>query len=298
MKNRTLSHMRSLTVLALALLVACAPAPGTETTTTTGAQSTTSTLAATTSSPVATTQQDAGCPQDAVFVDRGRVTRVDQPASDTNRLGLISWQVDQGCERFAIDLETTEGAPATTPPTVVVEFLESRQILRLRIDVDSTVVTDQLVETPLVDRLFVVRALDGTMFVDFHLAGPAQARVVISNSPARLVLELQAALEPFSTPAVVSDRVVVVSPAEGTETGTTVEVSGYARTFEASVHIIASTAGETVAEATATAADWVETWGEFRTTIVLPPGGVSLLVGEESPEDGQITGPTITLTVQ
>jgi hypothetical protein len=231
-------------------------------------------------------------------VDRGRVARIDQPSSDTNSLGLISWQVEEGCELFGIDLETAEGAPATTPPTVIVEFLESRQILRLWVDVDSTIITDQLVETPLVDRLFVVRGLDGAMFVDFHLAGPARARVLVSNSPARLSLEMQAGLDTFTTPAIVSDRVVVISPTQGSETGTTVEVSGYARTFEANVSIIARAAGEIVAEINATASDWIETWGEFRTTLLLPPGEVSVLIGGQSPEDGQITGPTINLMVR
>ena len=290
--------MRWLTLLVLALIVACAPEPGAETTTTVPAATTSSSLASTTTAIVATTEPVAGCPQDAVFVDRGRVARVDQPTSDTNRIGLISWQVVEGCERFVIDLETNEGAPATTPPTVVVEFLESRQVLRLWIDVDSTVVTDQLVETSLVDRLYVVRALDGAMFVDFHLTGPAQARAVISSSPARLSLEMQAGLDPFLTPAVISDRIVVISPASAAETASTVAVSGYARAFEANVRVIATQSGQVVADAVATAADWQDTWGEFRTTVVLPPGEISMLVGEEGTGEGQIVGPTISLTVR
>jgi len=290
--------MRWLTLLALALMMACAPAPDAETTTTLPAATTSSTLASTTTAVVATTEPVAGCPQDAVFVDRGRVARVDQPTSDTNRIGLISWQVVEGCERFVIDLETNEGAPATTPPTVVVEFLESRQVLRLWIDVDSTVVTDQLVETSIVDRLYVVRALDGAMFVDFHLTGPAQARAVISSSPARLSLEMQAGLDPFLTPAVISDRIVVISPASAAETASTVAVTGYARAFEANVRVIATQSGQVVADAVATAADWQDTWGEFRTTVVLPPGEISMLVGEEGVGEGQIIGPTISLTVR
>jgi hypothetical protein len=290
--------MRWLTLLVLALMVACAPEPGAEPTATVPAATTSSSSASSTTAVVATTEPVAGCPQDAVFVDRGRVARVDQPTSDTNRLGLISWQVVEGCERFVIDLETNEGAPATTPPTVVVEFLESRQVLRLWIDVDSTVVTDQLVETSLVDRLYVVRALDGAMFVDFHLTGPAQARAVISSSPARLSLEMQAGLDPFLTPAVISDRIVVISPASAAETASTVAVSGYARAFEANVRVIATQSGQVVADAVATAADWQDTWGEFRTTVVLPPGEISMLVGEEGAGEGQIIGPTISLTVR
>jgi hypothetical protein len=283
--------MRSLALVSVALIVACGSLPA-QTTTTIPPTTTTSTAITSTVPAV------VGCPVDAAFVDRGVVTRMDQPTSDTNSLGLISWHVDEGCERFGIDFETTEGAPATTPPTVVVEFLESRQILRVWTDVDTSVVTDQLVETPLVDRLFVVRALDGGMFVDFHLAAPAQTRVAISNSPARLSLDLQTGLESFTTRALVSDRVVVVAPADGAEAATTVDVAGYARTFEANVLIIATAAGEVVVETNVTAADWIEAWGEFGASIQAPIGEASLFVGEESPEDGRLTGVTINLTVR
>lgn len=298
MRVRTLSDMRLPALLALVLIVACMPAPGGVVSTTAPDTTTSSTSVPTPSSVVPTTQVDVACPEASDFVDRGRVMASDQPTSDTNSLGLVTWQVEAGCERFEIEFETNEGAPATTPPTVVVEFLASRQILRIHTDVGSTVVTDQLVETPLVDRLFVVRALDGGMFVDLHLAGPTAARVSISGSPARLTLELQPALDPIPAPAVISDRVVVLSPGDGAEAGARVEVSGYARTFEANVLVIATSGDQVVANANLTAADWAETWGEFRTTLPLPPGEVSIFVGEESPEDGQLSGATVVITIQ
>jgi len=287
--------MRLAALLVLVLLVACIPAPDAGTTSTAGAQTTTSTAQATTSLAVPTTQLGVSCPPESDFVDRGQVAVRDQPTSDTNNLGLISWQLEEGCERFEIEFETTEGAPATTPPTIIVEFLESRHIIRVWTDVDSTVVTDQLVETPLVERFFVVRALDGGMFVDFHLGGSSQARVSISSSPAQMTLELQPALDPFPTPAVVTDRVVVLGPVDGVETGTRIEVSGYARTFEANVLVIATVADQVVAEANLTAADSVETWGEFRTTISVPAADVTVFVGEESPEDGRLSGATLEI---
>ncbi len=231
-------------------------------------------------------------------MDRGRVIRLDQPTSDTSRLGLVTWQVDRSCERFGLEFETAEGAPATTPPTVVVDFLPSRQILRVWTDVDATVITDQLVETALVNRLYVVRSLDGGMFIDFHLSAPAWARVAITNSPARLGIELQPGADPLGAPAVVTDQVVVTSPSVGTEIGTEVEVGGYARVFEANVMIVASLESETVAETNTTAADWATTWGEFRSAMTLPPGQISLFVGEESAVDGQSTGATLDLTVR
>ncbi len=285
---------------ALLALVVAACATGTAGPSTTGGPE--PSLVSTTTvdpAPTSTTATPVvGCPEDPAFVDRGRVQRLDQPASDTNRLGLISWQVDRGCERFGVEFETSEGAPATTPPTVVVDFLPTRQVLRVWTDVDATVITDQLVETPLVTRLYVVRALGGGLFIDFHLSGAAQARVAISNSPARMSLEMQAGTDPLTAPAVTSDRVVVVTPEVGIETGTEVEVTGYSRVFEANVSMIATMGSEVVATANATAADWTETWGEYRAPMTLPPGQVSLFVGEESPEDGQLVGATLDLTVR
>ncbi|GEM_PF-999084 len=300
MATRSLPNMRPPALLLIALVASCgiasnAPTSTTTVTTTIGTTTTATSLAAGTTEA----QPVVGCPADPAFVDHGRVTRLDQPTSDTRSLGLISWQVDDGCERFGIDFETTEGAPATTPPTVVVDFLETRQILRIWMDVASTVVTDQLVETPLVDRLFVVRALEGGMFIDIHLSGPALARVAISNSPARMSLELQAGTDPLvAAPAAVTEDVVVVSPSIGIETSAEADVSGYVRTFEGNVLVRATVADSVVAETSATAADWVETWGEFRASITLPTGQVNLFVGEMRPDDGQPVGANLSLTVR
>lgn len=280
--------------------MACSPTIGAGTPSSTVAPTTSRTTAATTSVPVGTTRLPAGCPEDTGFVEAGRVMRVDQPTSDTGTLGLISWAADDGCERLTVEFETTEGAPATTPPTVVVDFLESRQILRAWTDLDSTVVTDQLLETSLVDRLFVVRDLDGGMFLDLHLKGPVRARAVVSNSPARLTLEIEPGAQPFVSTAFVTGNVVVITPGAGTEAvaGAALDVTGYARTFEASVLVMATVGDRVVSETTTTAGDSRGTWGEFRTSIRVPPGELSLFVGEESLTDGSGSGATINLTVR
>lgn len=290
--------MRYLGWLALVLVVACAPGAGDETTTP-DAPSTTRVPVATTRTSIEPADPSAGCSEDEGFVDAGRVMSAGQETSDTNTLGPIAWLVEDGCERLTVQFETTEGAPATTPPAVIVEFLDSRQVLRIRVDVGSTVVTDQLMETPLVNRLFVVRALDGGMFIDLHLDGPAQARAEVSTSPARLTLELEAGVQALDTAAVIDGNTVLLTPSDRAQPSAgTIEVAGYARVFESNVLVVASIGGQTVAQTTATAADWTETWGEFRAPIQLPPGEVSLFVGEESPADGSLVGPTINLTVR
>jgi hypothetical protein len=279
----------------LLLIAACAPISGTTTTSATAPTTTTGAIATTI---VATTEAPPRCVEELDFVESGQVARIDQPSSDANILGLISWDGDEGCERFRLDFETNEGAPATTPPSVIVEFLDSGQILRIHLDLERTVLTDQLVETALVDRLYVVRSLDGGLFVDLHLVAPSQARATVRNSPAGLTVELQMGIQPFTGAATISDQAVVLEPSPSGETDRTVEVSGYARTFEATVLVIATSAGEAVAETNTQAADWVETWGEFRTSIDVPPGTISLFVGEEGPSDGALAGAIVEITAR
>ncbi len=223
---------------------------------------------------------------------------VEQPSSDADMIGLISWTAEEACETFSFSFETSEGAPATTPPNVSVAYVDDAPIIRVSLDTDETVITDQLVETPMVDRLYVVKAIDGGMFIDIHLAAPAQARVTVESSPARLILDLQPGIVDYPTRAALSALTVVVSPSDISTGSSPVSIRGYARTFESNVLLIATAGGEVVAEDFTTAADSESTWGEFRTNIVLPPGEVSLFVGEEDQEHGGLEGVTISLTVQ
>lgn len=274
----------------LALVAGCSAAPA----------ATTSTTSPSTTLPAATTTPTlARCSEDFEFGEGGDIAELDQQSSDSGTIGAISWDAAEGCETFTIAFQTSEGAPATTPPSARVLHLDSFQVLRVQmLGVGATVITDQLVETQLVDRLYVVRSLDGGMFVDFHLAEPAQARVEATASPARLVLTLKQGLVPLSGFSVFADRVVVTSPPAGSTVDAFLTVSGYSRTFEAGVLLIGTVGNDVVVERTTTAADWTETWGEFRSTINLPQGPVSLFVGESSARDGALEGVTLSLTVR
>ena len=267
-----------------------------------GAAVTTSTDSATTR-PIPTTSTTTvpvaiGCPQDTEFVGSGRIGRITQPASDSKTLGLISRTVVDGCEKFGFDFETVENAPATTPPSVDAEFLSGERVVRIHVDIDQTVITDQLVETALVERIFVVRSLGGSMFIDLHLAGPANARISVSNSPARLGLELTPRDGEIGPQASFSDAVVLISPVADSTVGQEFTVTGYGRTFEATVLILATREEEVLAQQAVTAADWVETWGEFTAEVAATPGQANLFVGEESPRDGSLSGITLRLLVQ
>lgn len=254
----------------------------------------------TVSESITTTTQGlfAGCRGEGEFVEGGRIGRIENPDSDTGTIGLIGWEATDGCETFQISFETPEGAPATTPPTITADYVGDAGVIRVSLDAADTVITDQQVETALIERLYVVRSLEGAMFVDFHLAAPAQARVTSQSSPARMTLQLEPGILGYTGEVTASGPIVLVAPREETSVPTTTSVEGYARTFESNVLVIATQGDEVVAETNTTAAGGADTWGEFRTEVDLVPGRVSMFVGEENVESGRFEGVSIDVTVQ
>lgn len=251
-----------------------------------------------TTAPTTTLPLVAGCPDEGEFVEDGMIAAFDQDQSDSSVIGHISWKADEACETFIFSFVTSEGAPATTPPTVAAFYVEGVPVIRVAVDADQTIITDQLVETGLIDRLFVVRSLEGGSFIDLHLAAPTQARMHIDGSPARVTLGLQPGIVEYPTVAAYSDLAVVLTPVDAELVSPTLLVSGYTRTFESNVMIIATAGDQLVAETNTTAAGGLETWGEFRANIALPTGEVSLFVGDQNAEDGGLEGVTISLTVR
>lgn len=273
----------------IALIGACTATPAV----TTSSSAPTTTIASATTTPTL-----ARCSDEFEF-NEGQIADLPQESSDSGTIGAISWETIEDCETFTIAFQTSEGAPATTPPSARVLHLESFQVLRVQLlSVAATVITDQLVETNLVDRIYVVRSLDDGMYIDLHLAAPAQARVETTDSPGRLILTLKPGLVPLEGFSTIGDRVVVTSPAAGVTVAPFLTVTGYGRTFEANVLLVATAGNDVVVERGTTAADWTETWGEFRSTISLPQGPVSLFVGESSAEDGALVGVTVRMTVR
>lgn len=287
--------MRAVSFLGFLILAttACTSVSGDDVTTSSDQTTATITAPSTTEA-----QLVPGCVTEADFKEGGIVAAFEPLSSDTHTIGLISWEATQSCETFTFSFVTSEGAPATTPPSITVEYVEEAPILRVHVDTESTVLGDQLVETNLVDRLYVVRSLDGGMYVDLHLAAPAQAAARAQSSPAQLTLDLQPGIVELAAGSANSDRVVLVAPEDGADHPTPVAISGYARTFESNVMIIATAGDRVIAEESTTAADSNLTWGEFRADLDLPAGEVLVFVGEASAEDGSLEGVTINLTVR
>ena len=275
-----------------ALLFLLAGCTGVGTVSTVSSGSTTSTTVSMSTTPLPPVVE---CPGVGEFEEGGSIAEIPAEGSDSRNIGRISWERNDRCETFHFEFTTSEGAPATTAPGLSVDHLESSQVIRVNLDVETTAVTEQLVETGLVERLYVVRSLTGDLFLDLHLAEPAAARVSVSSSPARLSLELRPGFVPFTGTSTVGEDFVLTSPAQSEVDGE-IQMLGYARTAAGEVTAVATRGDTVVAEATATTADATGSWGEFRVGMSLPPGQVSVFIGEESAEGG-LRGITLDLTV-
>lgn len=275
---------------ALLLLVAGCTSAGTGSTV--ASSSTTSTTPSTSTSSLPPVVK---CPGVGEFEEGGSISDIPSEGSDSRNLGRISWDRNERCETFHFEFTTSEGAPATTPPEVSVDHLASFQVIRVNLGIETTVVTEQLVETGLVDRLYVVRSLSGNMFLDLHLAAPVAARASVTSSPARLSLELRPGFVPFMGTSTVGEDLVLTSPSQNEVDGN-IQLLGYARTTTGEVAAVATQDDSVVAQATTTAAGSAGSWGEYRIRLSVPPGQVSVFVGEEREDEG-LRGITLDFTV-
>jgi hypothetical protein len=287
-------------VAAVVAVSACAT-----TSTTTLSPTSSPTLSGTTSLSAVTTTaggDDAEClTGDLEFRAEGLAV-VGSGAGDGVQISGIRWRSHPGCERVVVDLLTASGAPASTIGGFSVEMQPERGFIRLAMppEVTTTGVADVIIDGGLAQRVFVVRRSDGSLAIDIRAQSPVPvaARALVVGGPSRIVVDLRPAGEDSPlvvAPPTIGDRVVVLSPAPG-PTEYPLDVSGYARTFEATVLVQLVSAGRVAAQVTTTAADSRDAWGAFQVTIGSGPGGaLELLVGEASAADGTFEGVTITL---
>ena len=297
-----------MTALALAALLACGdspadPSPAESPTTTAPAVAeapTTSTAAPppVTRAPEPEPEPVCGGPGEG-FVSEGLVTWLGSANGDNSHISGIFLERVEECERLRVVLTTAGGAPATVPPLVEVELLPEAGLLRARFDPEvwSTSVTDTLLEGELVDRVYVVRGLDGRKFVDVHLAEGVDARAMTGDDPSHMIIDFRRNGTPLAARPTVSRFTVVTDPVSG-ETSYPIFVNGYARTFEANViGFIAKNgvAGETYFTS---AADYIDTWGEFLLQVEDGPIGEAVLnVGEYDAADGVWDGVEVELFI-
>ncbi|MGH8875238.1 MAG: hypothetical protein ACRDVM_08320 [Acidimicrobiia bacterium] len=226
---------------------------------------------------------------DRPFGSVGRLGEGGLADSDSGVIADLLWELHGRCERLVVEFATADGAPAFRPPTTQGELVRGIGVVRVAFGepVSDTAVADRLVEGRLLERAFVVRAEDGRLVLDLHLADPALARVHTSSSPAQVMIDLRPGGDPYPGGPLVGAEVVLTSPSGG-RTAYPLEVAGYARTRFGEVRaILEGDDGRT--EVSAPVADRTGAWGAFRLLIETGPTGAV----ELSIDDGGDTSPIV-----
>jgi hypothetical protein len=282
-------------LLAIALLSGCvpdaapdttAPAPSTTTTSSTLPQTTTTSA---TIDPNAALEEQCG-DADAPFTSSGAVGTGGSAESDASVVQAYTWQHVGACERVRVGFATAEGAPAVTPPQVDVRFLRWAGVVRLDFgtSVAAAVVAEQIVDTELIDRIYTVTEVDGTMYVDLHLRVPAFVRAFTTSGPAAILVDLAHGGQNYELPATRNDGLVVIAP-DPAATTYPLTVTGYTMEADDTIEgILRGPDGSTViGEAVVGSHDF--TWGGFSMVFPNgPPGLVSITIDE---------GPGMELTI-
>lgn len=233
------------------------------------------------------------------FVSEGLVAWLGSANGDASHVsGIFLEQVGE-CERLRVTLTAAGGTPATALPLAEVELIPEAGRLRARFDPEvwSTAITDTLLEGELVDRVYVVRGLDGRKFVDVHLTEGVDARAMTGDDPSHVLIDFRRNGVPLTARPAVSRFTVVTGPVGG-RASYPIAVKGYSRTFEANVVGFVSRDGEAGETYFTSAAGYIETWGEFRLAVEDGPTGEAVLnVGDYDAASGEWEGAAVNLTV-
>jgi hypothetical protein len=256
----------------------------------------------------------------ATLLVSGPVPLDAQPGTDAESIAGIRRESDNGRERVVIDFVRSDGAQAERAGRASAELLHEQGIVRVHLDDAVTTVgktPEEIVRLTapkyarfggeLADQAFIIRSDNGTgsLYVDIHLAAPAEARLLALGAPARLVVDLQPGGPPAGTTmqrlsgTQDPSGVVVLTPQQGQTASYPLRVSGYSRTFEAHVVAEVRQGGAKVAATSGLTSDWLKAWGAFNLTIDTgPKGPVEVFVGDYAPANGQEEGVNIPLTMQ
>jgi hypothetical protein len=243
------------------------------------------------------------CLQGKPFVADGEVPVAEAAApADAERLGALRWEAHDGCERLVIDLLTEGRDAAQGPGDVTAEVLREVGVVRVSLRNVEWVepdATNARFDGPLARAAYAVFSPEGRwVFLDIHLAEPAEAHVATLSQPARVVVDLRPGGPTVPDLPISENRVVVLEPRPGTASYP-LTVRGYARTFEANVVVRLEHQGEETYEDFTTATAWADAWGHFELTIEDGPrGDVTLHVGEHSARDGVWEGAEVALELR
>ncbi|MFO7549060.1 MAG: hypothetical protein R6X29_09370 [Acidimicrobiia bacterium] len=254
--------MRRSWVVIVFVVAACTPQVEPEPATTTTTQPP---VATTSVAPIEVPPCLAG---EAPFIESGSASPPGRTAGDARTLREISWDEFERCDRLVFSFGSEAGAPAVVPPAVATFLDRATGVLRVSLpaEVDGSVIATQLVDTKLVDRVFVVRTADGTLALDVHLAAAALARVQASTAPSRITVDLVPGGSGYGSSPLLTEDVVVLTPTGGS-VAYPFAVTGYRWGDLGAVRVSTPSASQ---EATTTTAEGSDGWSSF---VALFPDG-------------------------
>ncbi|MCY4437168.1 MAG: Gmad2 immunoglobulin-like domain-containing protein [Chloroflexi bacterium] len=201
-------------------------------------------------------------------------------------------------DRLVIDFAIDQGS-ANAVPHWLIEKAPGEGVLRIHLPtVTETAFTDAQVADKLdwFTHVYVVRAPDGSLFVDVFIPAEYQVRVQEVRDPLRLVIDVAPGGDDTHILPATAKNTVLITPRPGATLQGTVTVSGYSRNFEANnVIILQDSAGKEIDRAIVTSTDYIEAWGYFSKELEIPAGTGTgtLLVGDFDAQDGKFDGVTI-----
>lgn len=259
----------------------------------------TSTTAAVTTIPGAA-DGDVCQTGDLGFRGDGLIAALGGLESDATSISDIRWEPSTSCERLVISFAAASGAPATALGITAVTAVPSSGFVRVSLspEVATTAVADMRVDGTLIDRIYVVRASDGSMFVD--VLGSADAslavRAFVSGPPSSIVIDvIDVPDRPSHSRVAVSDTAVVFSPLPGPALYP-VTIDAYAQPSLRSVRI-QMTNGTTMTVDRALGVEGrSDAWQAVSSQIEGgPPGPATIFVGTVDPNGRPLVGATVPI---
>ena len=217
------------------------------------------------------------------FGNEGQIGSYYPTGSDSALLATVDWQPWAECERFLFSLASPEGAPTLVPPSAVLISFAERGVIRLQMgpEVNTSAVAYQLINTQLVDRLYVVKSPDGGLIVDLHLAEPAAARVIPRSAPATLTVDLRPGGAPFFHRPIITSRAVLFLPSGREAIHYPFAVSGYLRPGTEEPVATLTGADGSATEARFPLANVDDVWSSFVAVFPEGPNGWATLQVED-----------------
>ena len=234
------------------------------------------------------------------FVERGELGTYGAGGGSAVEVASLAHGAGGGREWVVIAFADSSGFPARTVGASRAELLRDLGIVRVWLPprVIGTALPDRAFGTTLVEHAYVVRSLDGGLFVDVHLGTVAsRARLAFGSRPAIVAIELEPGGTALPPPAAAGPGVAVVVPRAGA-LDYPLAVEGYARPGDSTLRVTLRRGDAALRDTTVEPKADAAAWGEFRAALGAGPrDSLELFVAAPAAE-GAATGAIVPIRMR